>query len=422
MARVQYADVVVNAKGVPQAGVTVGIVPVAGSSATSKLWQGETGAGELGSVVTNSVGLFSVWLDEGRYDIDPAGAMSKRVEVISQLTVVSEAGVNPVTYGAKIDGVSDDSAAWAAAIAVVAPSGGDIVMPPGKSIVATGLNLENLRNITIRGQGSAQGGSGIRTFRKDGGSLLNCRHTAGITFADMELNHAGPAGTAAVLLEATGEYANATSYLTCENCNISANEAAGSKVTLALLEYGISHLFRKCVIGGGGNGINGRNNATHSMNVLEIDGCTFFGQAGFPLQNLGQTVEVHNCVFEPDQLKQPKALYQNPGFVLYGLEFHANQVADAKATSGTSLGIMGYGIDIHSNMFFTQTEPGTKVAVELTGTTEGLRVANNWFEEYAKGIDKHEQTSAGVEIGPNVYKNVTEHHNFTPAGTLYVEA
>ena len=83
MARVEQTDVVVNNRGVPQANVPVTITPVAGSSGTSKLWQAETGPGEVSSVVTNSLGTYSVWLDEGRYDIQPAAAKAKRVEVIS---------------------------------------------------------------------------------------------------------------------------------------------------------------------------------------------------------------------------------------------------------------------------------------------------------------------------------------------------
>lgn len=86
MPRVQYANVVINQQGVPQKGVTVSIAPVAGSSGTSKLWAAETGAAELPSVITNQFGVFSVWLDEGRYDIDPHGTASQRVEAISEST------------------------------------------------------------------------------------------------------------------------------------------------------------------------------------------------------------------------------------------------------------------------------------------------------------------------------------------------
>jgi hypothetical protein len=84
MARVEQTDLVVNEQGRPVANVLVTINPVAGSSGTSKLWQAEEGAGEVSTVVTNSVGVYSVWLDEGRYDIHPAGTKSKRVEIVRQ--------------------------------------------------------------------------------------------------------------------------------------------------------------------------------------------------------------------------------------------------------------------------------------------------------------------------------------------------
>src|ERR1035438_9218753 len=87
MARVQYSDVVINESGRPIAGVVVSIIPVVGSGGTSKLWELETGAAELSQVITNAHGVFSVWLDEGRYDVDPAGTSTKRVEIISETNV-----------------------------------------------------------------------------------------------------------------------------------------------------------------------------------------------------------------------------------------------------------------------------------------------------------------------------------------------
>ena len=112
MPRVQYSDVVINEAGRPVVGNVVTIAPVVGSTGTTKLWEAETGAAELAKVETNSKGVFSVWLDEGRYDVQPAGAAKRRVEIISDQTV--EVPAKPVreaeiTESAKGNGEKEPS-------------------------------------------------------------------------------------------------------------------------------------------------------------------------------------------------------------------------------------------------------------------------------------------------------------------------
>jgi hypothetical protein len=113
MPRVQYSDVVINESGRPVVGVIVSIAPVAGSTGTGKLWENETGEAELTSVVTNAKGVFSVWLDEGRYDVTPTGATKRRVEMISDQTVeIAELPVTQpeITESGKGNGEKEPSA------------------------------------------------------------------------------------------------------------------------------------------------------------------------------------------------------------------------------------------------------------------------------------------------------------------------
>lgn len=84
MARVQYADVVLGGNGHPQAGVVVGIEVHPGSVGTSNLWAAESGPATLVRVETNTYGYFSVWLDEGRYDVTVPGAGTRVVEVVAE--------------------------------------------------------------------------------------------------------------------------------------------------------------------------------------------------------------------------------------------------------------------------------------------------------------------------------------------------
>lgn len=356
------------------------------------------------------------------FGIEQAEAEEVEFATKTELAVVSEAAVNPVTYGAKVDGSTDDSAAWAAAIAVIASTGGDIIMPPGKSIVASGLNLEGLRNVNVSGQGSAEGGSGIRTNRTDGGFLVNAKKSIGISFSNMELFHAGPSGTAAVLLDARGTLAEETNFLQLLNCLVVANTSATSKVKLLACAEGISQYFRSCQFTGGERAICGREKTTEFVNGLEIDACSFSGQALAPLLNLGEATEIHGgTVFEPTASGEPLILLQEAGFELLGFDFHGCESADSSKTTGVSMILNGVAIHIHGNLFSTGPGEGTKKCIQLNGKTEGLSIQANALQNYLLGIDKNGQTTAAVGIGPNVYQTVGTDHNFAASNTPYVE-
>src|ERR1035438_5175500 len=86
MARVEYADVILQRNGMPHAGATVTIAVHPGAAGSSTLYAAEVGAGTLASVVTDATGRFVVWLEEGRYDVSAAGE-TQTIEMIHQGSV-----------------------------------------------------------------------------------------------------------------------------------------------------------------------------------------------------------------------------------------------------------------------------------------------------------------------------------------------
>ena len=94
MARVQHSDVVIGAG----AGVVVKLFKH-GTTTPAVLWAAATGEAQLGALLTNDVGFYSVWLDEGEYDESIAASpLEDRVLSIlswKSLQEAAEATVGP---------------------------------------------------------------------------------------------------------------------------------------------------------------------------------------------------------------------------------------------------------------------------------------------------------------------------------------
>jgi len=81
--RVQTTENITTRYGQAVVGATVGVL-IHGTQAPATLWAAETGQQTLPPLVTDANGVFSCWLDEGRYDIVVSGALQKTIEVINE--------------------------------------------------------------------------------------------------------------------------------------------------------------------------------------------------------------------------------------------------------------------------------------------------------------------------------------------------
>lgn len=68
-------------------------------------------------------------------------------------TILSSNVVYPETYGAHVDGITDESAAWNKALAAIPSSGGMLVVTPGQHLLAGPINIAARRDIAIVGYG-----------------------------------------------------------------------------------------------------------------------------------------------------------------------------------------------------------------------------------------------------------------------------
>lgn len=331
--------------------------------------------------------------------------------------------IDIVGYGGAGDGVTDDTNAWAAAIAQTQAAsfwkGGIIVTPPGfNSLVQGGIVLDGLKNITILAQGGQEGGSRIFTNRTDGGPVISAKSSLSISVIGAELYHNGPAGTAAAVIDASGTTGSPTNFLRVERCEVVTNAAAGSQIDVLRIPNNITVKLDHSQFSGGRYNIQGRGVVADFVNSLDIT-ASFFGASDLcAIHNLGAGTEIHGgTVFEPRRGSIPGALLQDPTMAVGGLAINGIWVGDS-AAAGTLITANGKGISILGSLI-AAGNGGT--AIQFNAASDGILIAANEFQGWTLGVDKNAQTVTNIQLGPNNYTAVTTPTNFTAAGTLYIE-
>lgn len=326
-------------------------------------------------------------------------------------------------FGGAGDGVTDDTNAWAAAIAQTQAKsfkGGTIICPPGfNSFVSGGITLDGLANITILMQGGAEAGTRIFTNRTDGGAAISAKGTNSITIAGGEVQHQGPFGTAAAAIDFTGTSGTPTNFPAIIASQVVAATNASSIMDLVRLPFCLYARTERCIFSGGRYQLQGMASGQF-LNLLDISLCSFGHYAIAAMHNLSESTTLRSSGFEPGTSGANAALVQDANVPLQGFEMVGCQCPDETA-QGTHLVINGKGISIRSSLFGGTATNRNSTAIQFNATSSGVEIKANTFQTIGLGIDKNAQTVT-AEIGPNDYTNVTTHHNFTAAGTLYVEA
>jgi hypothetical protein len=120
--------------------------------------------------------------------------------------------VNVKDFGAKGDGVTDDSGAFAAAFADLSSSGGRIYVPRGTYYVTATTNLDGKR-VTVSGDGA---GSVVKLAAGVSGFTIT-NHDKDVQFREIEFDAAG-ANAIGIDVEAATTSASAYRDLTVERC------------------------------------------------------------------------------------------------------------------------------------------------------------------------------------------------------------
>lgn len=328
---------------------------------------------------------------------------------------------SPADFGAAGDNVTDDSAAWARLVARInaqSSQGALIQLPPGfRSKCFTGVNFDNMTGIQIRGNGGADGStssSSIWTGRNDGGPAISAKSSLGFTVEGVYVLHNGSTAVPATAIDLTS-----AQFPDLRRCEVTAQQVGGTVVDLVTLKNAISVKLDHTLFAGGRYNIQGRSIVGDFLNGLDITACTFQTADLCAIHNLGTGTEIHGgTIFEPLRGLACGAILQDSTIPAQGLDMHGIWSGDNTA-SGTLMILNGTGISLRGSRLDGST--GTGTAIQFNGAASGVEIKANDIRNWTLGFDKNGQAVV-AEIGPNAYSSVATRHNFTPAGTLYVEA
>jgi hypothetical protein len=354
------------------------------------------------------------------------------------------ADVTSPPFGAKCDGVTDDTTAVQAAINSVARfqsgsgslNGGTVFIPPNKNacLVST-LNLDNTINVTIMGPGFAQGSSGTNTATIKftgtcvGAACLSSRSAVGLTFIGVQLLFsgatAGPMWDMKHCAAGAGCVGNDANNISCHACTI-----GGPGVTIGPIinaeQVDFVSFDNWTVFENASVFITGpTNNAEFSDHVV-FDKVEFNTYATSAIQNASVDWSCTHCYSNPNSGSTGVPFLSYTGgynsmqdlSIAFSTIFVANSSSSNAFTAisvPTVTGGFG-GLNVISSLI---SEPaGSTNGIPITiGNGQYLTSQGNtfssWGTAYAFG------TNDTVSIGSNLYSNVSALNSGTPAfGTV----
>lgn len=268
----------------------------------------------------------------------PLGETARIAALESQLAsilMVREAPLNvkDPRFGAKGDDSTDDTAAVAAAFALLPANGGEVFFPPGGYRLSAFPNLDSKRSIVIRGCGGQSGGAAeaTRLIKTGGGAadFISARSSIGVEIEKLAIMH--EAGFSGWLVN--GELLTTdTAYLKLRDVTLSKTAAAGRtakglKLVKAISgEFGV--VFRDLDVG-----IQGRALTTDYSNLHQFNCCKWIGMGTAPVQNIGNSWQFN--VPTVQQLASGNAAFitRAPGFFSNGGGIHDGWCGDTLAAA-----------------------------------------------------------------------------------------
>ncbi len=299
---------------------------------------------------------------------------------------------NVLDFGAVGDGVTNDTAAIAAAIASLGSRGGVVLFPDGYTFTATSISLVDKVGVHLIGMGGSQftpaatnivfTGPGIIPSGETTPTYISVRQGHDIAIKGLHLSTSN-ATYAGVMIQTgqTGAIEPGMDGLIIEHSRVTVPSTALAAITL---KNSINTEIRSNVIYGGLRGIVGRGTATADgyANTVSITENTFQAQTTVSIRNGGEHWRITNNTFQALLNGQIGTYSQEENYDAFAMTFSGNWIGDVVAPTvgvgGIAFDGRVIGLTMSGNFFFA--------ADSVTGTTflrfrrmQGASVTGNQF-------------------------------------------
>lgn len=325
---------------------------------------------------------------------------------------------NVQDYGAKGDGVTDDTQAVRDAITDIPGSqnsgtpghkGGVLYFPAsaGDYIISgdPALTLDNKKNVLVLGAGRVQENRG-RIDYTGTGTFLTASGGHGITLEGLYIlvSNAAHSGTLIDFSTRAGALSNSF-YCLVRDCFFDVSAAGLANTIISYHKAQEARVYR-CSFNKGGRQIKGRNSAgvNDFSNAIRIVDCHFAGATTAPISNPNSAWLVHNCTFEPLNSGSAGAILCDNGI---GLSTHGSLTVQGcwtgdAGSSGVWYSIEGTGAALFEGGLIDSGASGIK----LTNALGALAVIGVTFDGVVTAIDANGKVVNVFEAG-NAYIGVT---------------
>jgi hypothetical protein len=341
--------------------------------------------------------------------LSESGSTGDLVLVRSDGTVhrYTPARVNIRAWGAKCDGVTDDTNAWTNAVNALAASGATIETN-GNSIITQLVIPDNSVDLSIVSSGSQHNGQNTACLTSSyagSGPVLQAHGARGFHLQVSVVN-TSPSFTGDLVDLQRGAASGDTTMCTVENCQLKAVAQAGSAVTLLRLTKVTTSRASGVYFYGGKYAIEGKVVNADYCNANTIErACYFSNQDVACIHNLGNDCTVSTAVFEALRGGAAGAYLQDATVGADDLHFYFCWTGDGNGT-GTWYIVNGQGANADGtgtvNFFGGNIDPAGS-GIKLNAATGQLNVFGVQFNTLTTaGVDCNSQTvTEAVVLGNN---------------------
>ncbi len=302
---------------------------------------------------------------------------------------------NVKSYGATGDGVTDDTAAFTAAIAAMpSSSNGSIYVPPGTYIISSPLSFSNKTNCRLFGATVSRVNDNSQAsnlkFTAASGNLLTCDGTRSLEVygLNMRYSHGSYADVFILLTDVVGP--NNCTWINIHDCCIGGLSTSSNNASRLIHMTGPCYdisIERNTFLGAqvmieGPATVPGFANGVRIRDNLFLPPCS-----GVMIKAGGEAWSITGNIFEPINSSVAYAFDTTAASVV-GMEYSGNWHGDA--TSGTWVRVTGgsiFGATFHGNVFLADTGTGINLGLSRSVIITGNEVGLTTFVEAASAQD-----------------------------------